>query len=95
MDFFLCGYLKQKVYRKPMGNHVNDLQMRIVEAVREINGEKLNNVYKQFRKRVEDCVGCGGEYVEYLVQLKIQLLYLLKINTSFLFICNIIKYLIV
>lgn len=64
MDFFLWGYLKQKVFREPMENNVNDLKMRITEAVREINFEMFNNVYKQFRKRVEDCAGCGGEYVE-------------------------------
>lgn len=64
MDFFLWGYLKQKVYKERIGNDVNGLKLRITEAVREINVEMLHKVYKQFRKRVEDCAVCGGEYVE-------------------------------
>lgn len=64
MDFFLWGFLKQKVYKERLDNDLDSLRMRITQAVNDINVEMLHNVYNNFRRRAEECVNQGGQYIE-------------------------------
>lgn len=64
LDFFLWGYLKQKVYACDLQDDVDILKNKITEAVQSATPEMIELVYKEFRRRVEKCVEVGGEHVE-------------------------------
>lgn len=64
LDYFLWGYLKQKVYANDFEDDVDLLKQKIVDAVATINEDVISSVYEEFRKRLEKCVLVGGLHVE-------------------------------
>lgn len=64
LDFFLWGYLKEKVYANELEDDLENLKQKIVEAVASVNEEMLSSTYLEFRRRIEECVLRGGYYVE-------------------------------
>ena len=54
-DFFLWGYLKQKVYTSP---DLNDLRQRIVNEMNVLRGDhqKLHNAMQGMRNRARKCI---------------------------------------
>ena len=53
--FFLCGYLKSRVYtHKP--RKLNDLKEAIRQEIRPIDHQLLARVMDDFKKRLENCI---------------------------------------
>lgn len=66
IDFFLWGYVKEKVYKvKP--TTVVDMQMRIRQAFRDITPEILTRVKLSFIKRLQVCSERNGDLFEHLL----------------------------
>lgn len=62
-DFFLWGYLKQKVYeRRP--NTIRELKMHISEEIGNIRAEVLESVMQNFRHRLHKCIEVNGEHLK-------------------------------
>ena len=67
LDFFLWGYLKNKVYKtKPQD--LDDLKERITREIREITPDILYNVRGEFYHRLGVCQQVHGEHFEYLLR---------------------------
>lgn len=68
-DFFLWGYIKQKVYDTPhegIGN-LNDLRAKIINAFHTITPEMLANVRQEFYYRLAYCQEQHGGLFEHLI----------------------------
>lgn len=63
LDYFLWGYVKDKVYRDPPTTRDN-MKNRIRAAIREIDGGMLGRVNHSFSKRIEQCIRQNGGYIE-------------------------------
>lgn len=64
LDFFLWGYLKEHVYAEDLHHNVDFLKNKITTCINEITPDMLRNVYRGFRRRIEDCFNNGGGHVE-------------------------------
>jgi hypothetical protein len=64
LDFFLWGYIKEKVYVTPPQN-VQDLDQRIRLAFAEIPEEMLANTRDNLLGRVQACIVAEGWQFEY------------------------------
>lgn len=65
-DFFLWGYLKQKVYeRRPQT--IQDLKMRISEEIESIGPELLRRVMQNFRQRLQYCIEAQGGHLNEVI----------------------------
>lgn len=64
MDFYLWGYLKQKVYSHDLHDNIDLLKQKIGDAVAEINQMTIAKVYDDFRVRLEKCAELGGSHIE-------------------------------
>lgn len=62
-DFFLWGWLKQKVYVTPPQN-VDDLRRRIVDAANSLTPQMITNSIRAMETRARMCVNNGGQHVE-------------------------------
>lgn len=61
-DFFLWGYLKQRVYaNKP--RTLDQLRANIWREIAEIKPAMLKKVYDNFEKRLENCIACNGHHL--------------------------------
>ncbi|XP_011174380.3 uncharacterized protein LOC105206592 isoform X2 [Solenopsis invicta] len=61
-DFFLWGYLKQRVYaNKP--RTLDQLRANIRREIAEIKPAMLKKVYDNFKKRLENCIACNGHHL--------------------------------
>ena len=49
LDFFLWGYVKQKVYQQPIKD-VDDLKQKITNTIESISQETCNNVFAKLKK---------------------------------------------
>lgn len=65
-DFFLWGFVKDKVYSSPPTT-INDMKNRITQAFRDISPEMLANVDECFKKRIRLCAHHNGRHFEHLV----------------------------
>ena len=63
LDFFLWGFVKQKVYVR---NYVslNDLRSSITKAVRSIKPDVLNRVFSNISKRLDLVIEKNGAHIE-------------------------------
>lgn len=66
-DFFLWGFVKDKVYRNGLPEDENDLRQQITQAFQEITPQMLRNVRENFMKRVGRCVDENGGIFEHLL----------------------------
>lgn len=64
LDFFLWGFLKEKVYQQGPFRNVDHLERTIREMVHEINPEICRSVLRAFCKRTITCIEREGGYVE-------------------------------
>lgn len=64
LDFFLWGYVKQRVYNSNLDNNIEILKQKITEAVNSVTEDMIHNVYKEFVCRTERCVEVGGNHIE-------------------------------
>ena len=66
LDFFLWGYVKQKVYQQPIKD-VDDLKQKIMNAIELISQETCNNVFSEFKKRLLLVQEQNGAHIEQLL----------------------------
>uniref|UniRef100_A0A0N5BGY5 Transposable element Tc3 transposase n=1 Tax=Strongyloides papillosus TaxID=174720 RepID=A0A0N5BGY5_STREA len=62
-DFFLWGYLKQRVYSHKIEN-LNDLRQTIIKELSEIPLDMIRRAVDNFYKRSQKCVEYGGMHFE-------------------------------
>lgn len=63
-DFFLWGYIKDKVYRE-RPNNLEDLRIRIIREMGAIENNVFGNVRRSFRERLEMCIQRNGRHIEH------------------------------
>lgn len=67
LDFFLWGLLKDKVYvTAPVD--IEDLKVRIQDAIRSIHGHTINKVLRSIQKRCLLCIQQDGGHFEHLLR---------------------------
>jgi len=66
LDFYLWGYLKQKVYSSPVKD-LNELRERISDHVQLIESETLDRVFLNIEKRLMLIKERGGTHIEQLL----------------------------
>ena len=65
-DFFLWGYIKDRVYVPPMPRDLLQLRHRIVEAVAAIDRQMLQRVSQEINYRIDICRVTKGAHIEHL-----------------------------
>ena len=63
LDFFLWGYVKNRVYRTPVRD-VETLQSRIIEVLATVNEEMLENTWREIEYRLDILRATNGAHVE-------------------------------
>ena len=63
LDFFLWGYVKNRVYRTPVRD-VETLQSRIIEVLATVNKEMLENTWREIEYRLDILRAINGAHVE-------------------------------
>lgn len=67
LDFFYWGFIKEKVYSKPIQN-LAELRRKIVEAAEEINARNFARLVKRsFLRRCRACIRDEGKQFEHLL----------------------------
>ena len=66
MDFYLWGYLKEKVYEKQPKN-LEDLKAFIKEEISSITRQTLSDVFENLKKRLSICSAERGKNFEHLL----------------------------
>lgn len=68
LDFFLWGYLKEKVYLQRPFQNVDHLERVIAEKIRDITPAMIRNALNGFTSRTITCMERDGGYVDANVQ---------------------------
>jgi hypothetical protein len=66
LDFFLWGYLKQKIYSKPVKD-LSELRQRITDHIQLIEPETINSNFLNIKKRLLLIKETGGAHIEQLL----------------------------
>lgn len=64
MDFFLWGFIKDKVYVPPLPDNLADLRNRISAAVAEVTPDLLERVWREIDFRWDVCRITNGSHIE-------------------------------
>lgn len=65
-DFFLSGYLKDKVFRhRP--HTIEDLKQKITEEIEAIPVETCRKSYESFRDRLQQCIDADGRHLRNII----------------------------
>jgi hypothetical protein len=64
MDFFLWGFVKDKVFVPPLPANVVELRTRITAAVAKVTPEMLRSVWQETDYRWEVCRITNGSHIE-------------------------------
>lgn len=65
LDFFLWGYVKERVYREQVTTR-EDMMVRVRQAFESINANVLQNVNNSFLDKVHKCIVRGGGHIEHV-----------------------------
>jgi hypothetical protein len=65
-DFFLQGYIKNRVFVPPLVNTLVDLCVRITAAITEIDPNMLLRVWEELNYRLDVCRVMRGAHIEHL-----------------------------
>ena len=65
-DFFLLGYVKERVYAPPLPADLDELTNRITAAVKSVTEDTLRSVRDEFSYRVNVVRAAGGGQIEHL-----------------------------
>jgi len=65
-DFFLWGYVKDKVFVPPQPVSMPDLKNRITAALETITPDLLSRVWQELDYRLDVCHVTKGAYIEHL-----------------------------
>jgi len=66
LGFFLCGYVKQKVYKDIIKN-LDDLREKITNTIISIKTDVLNRVFSEISKRLVLVIDNNGRHIEQLI----------------------------
>lgn len=66
LDFFLWGYLKDRVY-EPAPKDINELKRAIKREMRKIQVDVCMSVIRNFRERVDLVVRQNGRHLEHIM----------------------------
>ena len=66
LDFFLWGYLKDKVYANNPKT-TEDLKNNIIEEIRAIDDEVFRSVIENFEQRMDHCQKSLGEHLSEVI----------------------------
>lgn len=61
-DFFLWGFLKDRVFRRSTMT-IQELKQAIVDEVAAIDEDLRRRVYGNFRKRLQECIDLNGGHL--------------------------------
>ncbi|GBL75143.1 hypothetical protein AVEN_194397-1 [Araneus ventricosus] len=64
LDFFLWGYIKQRVYATPPPK-LQELRNRITDACASVSPAMLHNVQREVQSRVQMCIVAEGRHFEH------------------------------
>lgn len=64
MDFFLWGYLKEKVYIERPFRNIAHLEETITNCIRSVTPQMLRNVHSEMHRRTMRCIENDGGHVE-------------------------------
>ena len=64
-DFYIWGYLKDKVYSNPVPRDLNQLKVNIANNIRNITRETLAKVTANFRMRMDRLLETDGRHIEH------------------------------
>lgn len=67
LDFFLWGYLKDKVFRSGFPASLLEMQNRITENCLLVDGEMIGRVWKSFEERIYVCMSEEGKQFEHIL----------------------------
>jgi hypothetical protein len=59
-DFFLRGYIKDKVYVPPLLTNLEEFKIRIKDAVNAVTPDMISNVWEEFDYRIDVCRATDG-----------------------------------
>ncbi|GBM99746.1 hypothetical protein AVEN_102671-1 [Araneus ventricosus] len=66
-DFFLWGFVKDKVFVLPLPHNLQELKQRITNVLNALTGDLLSRVWEEVDYRMVDiCRVTGGAHVEHL-----------------------------
>ena len=65
-DFFLWGYVKERVYVPPFPSDLYELTNRITAAVKSVTEDTLRPVWDEFSYRVDVVRAAGRGHIEHL-----------------------------
>ncbi|KAL4097339.1 hypothetical protein QTP88_022133 [Uroleucon formosanum] len=77
-DFFLFGYVKEKVYVPPLATNLEELEIKIKDAVNAVTPDMMSNVWVEFDYLIDD-VGRPGSTTSCSLQASIVKLASLKV----------------
>jgi hypothetical protein len=61
-DFFLWGFLKDRVFRRRIMT-IQEIKQAIVDEVATIDDDLRRRVYGNFRKRLQECIDLNGGHL--------------------------------
>ena len=64
-DFFLWGYVKDRVFVLPLSRDLADLKARIIAAVKNIDAPMLTRVWQELEYRIAVCRVTPGAHSEH------------------------------
>ena len=65
-DFFLWGYIKDRVFVPPLPVSLNKLKQRITTAVASVDEDMLRSVWTELDYRIDICRVTKGSHIEHL-----------------------------
>jgi hypothetical protein len=65
-DFFLWGYITDRVFVLPLPLSLNELKQRVTTAVASVDKDKLRSVWTELDCRIDICRVTKGSHIEHL-----------------------------
>jgi len=65
-DFFLWGYVKERVYVPPLPADLDELTNRITAAVNSVTEDTLRRIWDKFIYCIDVVRAAGGRHIEHL-----------------------------
>ena len=65
-DYFLWGYVKERVYVPPLPTDLDELTNRITAGIKSVTDDTLRRVWDEFSYRVDVVRAAGEGHIEHL-----------------------------
>ena len=66
LDFFVWGYIKDKVFRRGPTS-IAQLKQYVTEAIAEITLQMLHNVFWNLQRWISTCIALDGGHIEHML----------------------------